>query len=62
MKKITSLVLGVGFLLGMTAFAQDASTPSTDSSTKTTTKHKKKHKKDGTTETTDQTTTKKSQQ
>jgi hypothetical protein len=44
MKKILSLALGMTFMLGMVAFAQDSTAPSTDQST-TSGKKAKKHKK-----------------
>ena len=43
MKKILSLALGMTFMLGMVAFAQDTTAPSTDQSTSG--KKMKKHKK-----------------
>jgi hypothetical protein len=47
MKKILSLALGMTFMLGMVAFAQDTTAPSTDQSQTTNKKAKKakKHKK-----------------
>jgi Ni/Co efflux regulator RcnB len=44
MKKILSLMLGVSFVFGTLAFAQDASKDSTADTTKTTKKHKKEKK------------------
>jgi len=53
MKKLATLMLGMSFLVGAAAFAQDASTQ-TDSSKTTTKKKQKKHKKG--TDSTDQST------
>jgi Ni/Co efflux regulator RcnB len=48
MKKILSLMLGMSFVFGTLAFAQDASKDSTTTdSTKTTKKHKKSKKSKG---------------
>ena len=57
MKKIASLILGLSFVLGTVAFAQDSTTPNTETKKETKTKHKHKNKKDGTTTTEDSTKT-----